>query len=108
MDRLDGLPRRELRDGLVVIEASTRRSRRRGLARLDALEPGHAMLFARCRSIHTVGMRFALDLVWLGRDGTTVRVDRGVGPRRLKTCLRARAVVECNADEADRFLAAGM
>ena len=37
-----------------------------------------------------------------------VRVDRAVAPRRLKTCFRARSVVEANAGTADEFLAAGL
>jgi uncharacterized membrane protein (UPF0127 family) len=58
--------------------------------------------------VHTFTMRFPLDLVWLGRDGRVVRVDRDVPPRRLKACLRARAVVETPAGAADRFLTAGL
>jgi uncharacterized membrane protein (UPF0127 family) len=46
-------------------------------------------------------MRFALDLVWLDGDGRVVRVDLGVPPRRLCTCLRARAVVELASREVD-------
>jgi uncharacterized membrane protein (UPF0127 family) len=53
-------------------------------------------------------MRFALDLVWLGADGAVVRVDRAVPPRRMRTCLRARSVVEVAAGRADAFLAAGL
>jgi uncharacterized membrane protein (UPF0127 family) len=51
-------------------------------------------------------MRFALDLVWLDRDGRVVRVDRGVGPWRVRTCLRARSVVETRAGEGDGFAVA--
>jgi hypothetical protein len=35
-----------------------------------------------------------------------VRVDRGVGPRRVRTCLAARGVVETAAGEGERFAAA--
>jgi uncharacterized membrane protein (UPF0127 family) len=101
--RLAGLERRALPGGLTLLVAGDRRSRRRGLARLDALPAGHALLFERCRSIHTIGMRFALDLVWLDGDGARVREDRGVAPRRLRTCLAARAVVEAAAGEGGRF-----
>lgn len=80
----------------------------RGLAKLDALAPDEALHIPRCRSVHTVGMRFALDLLWLDRDGAVVRVDHDVAARRLRTCLRARSVVECVAGEADAFLAAGL
>ena len=67
--RLAGLERRPLPGGLTLLVAGDRRSRRRGLARLDALPTGHALLLERCRSVHTLGMRFALDLLWLDRDG---------------------------------------
>lgn len=106
--RLDDLPARHLPGGLRVAEARTRAARLRGLARLDALPPSDGLHLPACRSVHTFGMRFALDLVWLGRDGSVVRVDRDVAPRRLRTCLRARSVVEVSAGRADAFVAAGL
>jgi uncharacterized membrane protein (UPF0127 family) len=53
-------------------------------------------------------MRFALDLIWLGKDGRVVRVDRSVPPSRMRICTRARSVVETLAGQADAFLAAGL
>jgi uncharacterized membrane protein (UPF0127 family) len=89
----------------AIAQARSPGARRRGLARRDAL-PAHAGLhLPRCRSVHTIGMRFPLDLVWLDRRGVAVRVDRDVGPGRLRTCWRARSVVELNAGQADAFLA---
>jgi uncharacterized membrane protein (UPF0127 family) len=107
-DRLAALERRPLGAGLTLLVAGDRRARRRGLAKLDreALAAGEALLFERCRSVHTIGMRFALDLVWLDGDGAVVRVDRAVGPRRVRTCLAARCVVEAAAGEGERFAAA--
>ena len=104
--RLQGLERRPLPGGLTLLVAGGRRSRALGLARLDALPAGHALLFERCRSVHTAGMRFALDLLWLDAAGAIVRIDHAVAPRRLRTCVRARAVVEARAGEGDRFAAA--
>ena len=101
--RLEALPQRDLGDGLTLLVASTRRTRGKGLAGLDALPPDHALLLEPCRSVHTIGMRFALDLVWLDAAGSTVRVDAGVQPRRVRSCLRARAVVECAAGDGERF-----
>jgi uncharacterized membrane protein (UPF0127 family) len=105
--RFDGLPRRSLRDGRTLIEARTHRARRRGLARMDALDGDEALLIPQTPSIHTFGMRFALDLIWLDRRGAVVRVDRNVGPWRMRLCARAKAVIETNAGQADAFLAAG-
>jgi uncharacterized protein len=59
--------------------------------------PAEGLLLPRTRSVHTFGMRFALDLHWLDTAGGVVRVDRAVPPRRLRTCLRARAVLELPA-----------
>jgi len=107
-DRLAALERRPLGDRLTLLVAGDRTARRRGLAKLDpaALAPDQALLFERCRSVHTIGMRFALDLVWLDGDGAVVRVDRAVGPRRVRSCLAARCVVEAPAGEGERFAAA--
>ena len=106
--RFTGLPQLPLEAGLVLIEAQTHRSRRRGLSGLDVLPPDHALLIPATPSVHTFGMRFALDLLWLRKDGSLVRVDREVPPRRMRFCRGARSVVECNAGRADAFVAAGV
>jgi len=106
--RLDGLPARTLPGGLKIVEAHTRASRMKGLAKLDELPAATALHIPRCRSVHTFTMRFPLDLIWLDKRGEVVRVDPSVPPRRLKSCLRARSVIEANGGTADRFLAAGL
>lgn len=58
-----------------------------------AFRPPAVLLIERCRSVHTFGMRHPLDLYWL-RGERIVRVDYGVPPRRVRTCLRARSVLE--------------
>lgn len=104
--RLRRLERRALPGGLTLLVASDRRARGRGLAGLDALPAGHALLLEPCRSVHTIGMRFGLDLLWVGAGGGLVRIDLAVAPRRARTCLRARAVIECAEGQGERFAAA--
>jgi len=104
-DRLIGLPRRPTEGGLIVMSAVTRSQRAQGLAALDVIPAGVALHLHRCRSVHTCGMRFALDLVWLDGDGAVARIDQEVRPRRLRTCLRARSVIETLAGEGLRFAA---
>lgn len=94
--RLEGLPVTE-RGGLRVHEAAGGVARLRGLAGLDDLPAGVALHLPRTRSIHTFGMRFALDLTWLDANGDVVRVDRDVPPRRFRTCVRAKSVIEAHA-----------
>jgi uncharacterized membrane protein (UPF0127 family) len=106
--RLEPLAAAELPGGLRVHEARRAGERRRGLAGLDDLPGDRGLLLPRTRSVHTLGMRFALDLIWLDAAGAVVRVDRGVPPRRARSCLAARAVVEVRAGAADAFLAGGV
>jgi uncharacterized protein len=107
-ERLDALPARELPGGLRVARAERRADRMKGLAKLDSMPAAYALHILRCRSVHTFTMRFPLDLIWLGKDGRPVRIDRAVPPNRMKLCLRARSVVEANAGAADDFIAAGL
>jgi uncharacterized protein len=57
------------------------------------------LLIPRCASVHTFGMRFALDLYFLGADGEVVAVRLAVPPRRLAFCRRGSAVLELPAGE---------
>jgi uncharacterized protein len=102
-ERFAGLPRRTLSTGVTLVEASTGKARRRGLSRLDSMPPDHGLRI-RTKSVHTFGMRFALDLIWLDKDGKVVKVDRDVPRNRLRACWRARSVVETLAGHADAFL----
>jgi uncharacterized membrane protein (UPF0127 family) len=86
-----------------VVEARGVLVRALGLAGLDALPPGTALHIPRCRSVHTFGMRFALDLIWLDAAGRPLRVDGAVPPRRVRSCRDARSVLEARAGEAGRF-----
>jgi hypothetical protein len=77
-----------------------------GLIGRRSLPAGVALEIPRCRSVHTFGMRFALDLIWLGEDGRIVDVRAGVPPRRVVTRAHARGVVECRAGSGAAFFTA--
>jgi uncharacterized membrane protein (UPF0127 family) len=79
-----------------VVIARSFRARLLGLA-LRRSPPGYALLIPRCRCVHTFGMRFALDLVWLDADGQVLAVDRRVGPGRMVARRGAWAVLEAPA-----------
>jgi uncharacterized membrane protein (UPF0127 family) len=67
-----------------------------------------ALHIPKCWSVHTFTMRFPLDLIWLDKRGGVVRVDENVPPRRVRTCVRARSVVETRGGASGAFLAAGL
>ena len=75
---------------------------------LLALDGGcGAVLLERCGSIHTFGMRFAIDVALVSREGEVVRSERCVGPGRIVRNRRARWVLERPASSA-AWPAAGM
>ena len=81
--------------------ARTRRARGRGLLGRDGIDG--ALWLPGVRSIHTVGMRFALDVAWLGRDGRVLRV-RTLRPGRVGGWTpRARGVLEAEAGAFARW-----
>lgn len=77
--------------------AATRQSRRRGLLGRQGLAEAAAMLLAPCAAVHTVGMRFAIDVVFVDRQGYAVKVVRGLRPWRIALASGARAVIEMPA-----------
>lgn len=91
------------RDGAVWITRVERATalfdRLRGLLGRDALGPDAALLIDPCGDIHTLGMRFAIDLVFLDRAWRVVRVVRNVRPGRFIVWggWRARRVLETEA-----------
>jgi uncharacterized membrane protein (UPF0127 family) len=91
--RLSGLPTLPVL-GIRVPVAETTRARLLGLALLDRGEAGPGLLIPRCRSVHTFGMRFDLDLVFLDATGRPIESRRRVPPRRLRGCRAADAVLE--------------
>jgi uncharacterized protein len=91
--RLRCLPRAEVW-GTEVPVASGFGARLLGLALLRRERAGPGLLIPRCRCVHTFGMRFALDLVFLDRGGQVLREMHGVGRGRIVACAGAVAVLE--------------
>jgi len=49
---------------------------------------------APCESVHSFGMKFAIDLVYLDRKKKVRKIRREMVPRRLSACLTAHSVLE--------------
>jgi uncharacterized protein len=68
-----------------------------GLSLLPRERAGPGLLIPRCPSVHTFGMRFALDVYFLDASGAAIDRRLGVGPSRLVSCRGAAAVLELPA-----------
>jgi uncharacterized protein len=96
--RFRALPRISI-DGFEVPVAATLRARLLGLALLARDGAGPGLLIPRCRSVHTFGMRFALDLVFLDAQGAEIARRAGVPPRRVVREPAAACVLELPAGQ---------
>ena len=72
-------------------------SRRKGLLGRDALAAGAALIIAPCSSIHMFFMRFAIDVLFVARDGRVVKACEQVKPWRIAGAWRAHAAIELPA-----------
>ena len=60
--------------------------------------PGERGLWiAPCDGVHTFGMRFPIDVLFLDCAGVLLRVDAAVEPWRARVCIGAYSVIELRA-----------
>jgi uncharacterized protein len=110
---LDHNPKRCLRDPNVRLKISnlTRQAelarwvevadngakRRKGLLGRKMLSEGEGLWIVPCEAVHTLGMQFPIDLVYLNRDRRVQKVRNDVPPWRLSVCLSAHSVLELSS-----------
>jgi hypothetical protein len=94
--RLAGLERTELAwlPDVRVCIARTPQARLLGLAWMADLPADCALLIPRCRSVHTFGMRFALEVVFLDERWRPLGSGRPAPPRRVVVERAAAAALE--------------
>ena len=81
--------------------AATRSARRTGLLHRDALEG--AIVIERCRWVHTIGMRFPIDVAYVDATGAVVKVTRMARHRVGMPVAKASWVVEAEAGAFERW-----
>lgn len=79
-------------------------ARLRGLLGRAGWGDRDGLLIDPCSSVHTLFLRFAIDVVFLDRDDRIVAIER-LAPNRLgRIHPRARRALELPRGTADRFL----
>lgn len=68
--------------------------RRKGLLGRGQLLAGEGLWIVPCEAVHTFGMRFAIDFVYLDARMRVRKVRSSVPPWRLSACLSAHSVLE--------------
>ena len=78
--------------------------RLRGLMGRKRLPEGTGLLLAPCDSVHMCFMCFPIDVVYLNKEFTILKVVKYLRPwTGLSMCRGAWAALELNAGEAERF-----
>ncbi len=81
--------------------ARTSRARRRGLLGRDGVDG--AVVLRPCRWVHTVGMRFPLDVAYVAGDGVVLRVARLPRHRMPRPVWKAAWIIEAEAGAFERW-----
>jgi uncharacterized membrane protein (UPF0127 family) len=91
--------------------ATTRRDRRRGLLGVNQFAPGAAILLVPCMAVHTMFMRFPIDVIFVNRRGYAIHIVERLQPWRMSMSAGAYGVIElasgstkrCNISVGDRL-----
>jgi len=76
--------------------------RLRGLLGRPRLGRDEGLLLSPCHSIHTIGMGYAIDVVYLSDQGEVLKVCGGLPPLRLSRCRGAAMTLELAAGACAR------
>ena len=78
-------------------------ARAKGLLGHRALEPGEGLILPRCRSIHTIGMQFPIDVIFVDQSWKVIALRSALGPWRIVGPVwRGWGVVELASGCLDR------
>ena len=83
---------------LQLAVADTLLARLKGLLGRSELPPGAGLWIRPCNSIHTFGMRFPIDALFLDKERRVVGVAAALQPNRItRVYLKASSVIELPA-----------
>jgi uncharacterized membrane protein (UPF0127 family) len=94
--RIENRTRDALLGNLIEI-ADTSSKRRTGLLKHASLRPGEGLWIVPCEAVHTFGMQFPIDVLFLSKKRKVLKIRQNMGRRRMALCLRAHSVLELPA-----------
>lgn len=65
-----------------------------GLLRHRSLEPGRGLWIVPSEAVHSFGMKFAIDVIFLDRKRKVRKLTPGMAPRRIAICWTAHSILE--------------
>jgi uncharacterized membrane protein (UPF0127 family) len=86
---------------LRVYEAQRFLARALGLLGAEGLHDNEALWIRPCGSVHTIGMRFPIDVLFLDRQQRVLGIRRQLKPLRFAACRGAYSTIELAAGTVD-------
>ena len=77
--------------------ANTSATRRTGLLKHTELKPGEGLWIAPCEGVHTFGMKFPIDVLFLSKKKQVLKARPDMVKGRIAFSLRAHSVLELPA-----------
>jgi uncharacterized membrane protein (UPF0127 family) len=74
--------------------ADTSKARKTGLLKHDRLEHGEGLWITPCEGVHTVGMKFPIDVLFLDKKRKVLKIRAAMPRWRMAACLWAHSVLE--------------
>ena len=81
--------------------ADTSAKRRTGLLKHTGLEPGEGLWIAPCEAVHTFGMKFPIDVLFLDKKRKVLKIKRRMPRGRMAVSLFAHSVLELPSGRAE-------
>ena len=81
--------------------ADTSAKRRTGLLKHESLPQGEGLWIVPTEGIHTFGMKFPIDVLFLSRARKVIKMRPNMGRRRISLCVWAHSVLELPAGVID-------
>ena len=97
------IPSRSVMLAANVRKAETLKDRMIGLLGRNALPEDEGLWIVPCKSVHTIGMKFPIDVIFIDKSLSVVRVVHALSPGRMtRIFLTAKSVLELAAGVARR------
>lgn len=74
--------------------ANTSKTRKIGLLKHASLERGEGLWITPCEGVHTIGMKFPIDVLFLDKKRKVLKVRAAMPKWRISACLFAHSVLE--------------
>lgn len=81
-----------------VMLTTTALERMRGLLGRNELTDSEGLLIKPCSSIHTIGMSYPIDVIFITRDWIISKIVHNIGHFRMAWCRQSHMVLEANTN----------